>query len=97
MYDVRDALQRTAVLVSYTGDPSTGEVTLATVPGERPFDVALFSSLEALRAALGEEAPYWKVPFLELAAGWSSDTDAVIDPGTEWALRLPAHMLTPPR
>jgi tetratricopeptide (TPR) repeat protein len=96
VYDVRDALQRASVLVSYIGDPATGEVTLATVPGERPFAVALFSSPEALRGALGEEVPFWEVPFLQLTAGWSSDTDAVIDPGTEWALRLPAHTLTPP-
>jgi tetratricopeptide (TPR) repeat protein len=95
VYDVRDALKRSSVLISYSGDPASGDVTLATVPDERPFAVALFSSLETLRAALGDDAPWWEVAFLELTSGWSSDTDAVIDPGSDWSLRLPAHTLRP--
>jgi tetratricopeptide (TPR) repeat protein len=95
VYDVRDALKRSSVLISYSGDPASGDVTLATVPDERPFAVALFSSLETLRTALGDDAPWWEVAFLELTSGWSSDTDAVIDPGSDWSLRLPAHTLRP--
>jgi tetratricopeptide (TPR) repeat protein len=95
VYDVRDALQRSSVLISYSGDPATGEVTLATVPDERPYAVALFSSPETLRAALGDDAPWWEVEFGELTSGWSSDTDAVIDPGSDWSVRLPAHTLRP--
>jgi tetratricopeptide (TPR) repeat protein len=93
--DVRDALQRSSVLVPFSGNPATGEVTLATVPDERPYAVALFSSSETLRAAVGDDAPWWEVAFLELTSGWSSDTDAVIDPGSDWSLRLPAHTLRP--
>jgi hypothetical protein len=59
------------------------------------YDVALFSSPETHRAALGDDAPWWEVEFLELTSGWSSDTDAVIDPGSDWSLRLPAHTLRP--
>lgn len=55
--------------------------------------VPLFSSPEALSAAIGDGQRYVRLPFDALVASWPQDVDAVLDPGREWALPLPAHAI----
>lgn len=94
VYDVREALQDTEVWVPHTGSKDDTEVTLSMHDGET---VALFSSPETLEAATGPGQPRLQVPFSGLIAGWPEGIDAVVDPGSEWSLRLPAHTLAVPR
>jgi tetratricopeptide (TPR) repeat protein len=90
VYDVREALQAAEVWVPHTGGET--EVTLSMLDEET---IPLFSSAEALEATMGTDHPHLQVPFTAIVAGWPEGTDAVLDPGSEWALRLPAHTLTP--
>jgi tetratricopeptide (TPR) repeat protein len=93
VYDVRDALQGAEVWVPHTGGEGETEVTLAMVDGET---IPLFSSADMLGAAMGPGQAHLQVPFTSIVAGWPEGIDAVVDPGSEWALRLPAHTLTRP-
>lgn len=94
VYDVRDALQVTEVCVPHGGVEGETEVTLSMLDDET---IPLFSSTEMLEAALGRGQPHLQVPFASLAARWPEGIDAVVDPGSDWSLRLPAHTLAPPR
>jgi Flp pilus assembly protein TadD len=93
VYDVREALQGAEVWVPHTGGDCDTEVTLSMLDDET---IPLFSSLETLESAMGPGQAHLQVPFTGIVAGWPEGTDAVVDPGNEWALRLPAHTLTPP-
>jgi tetratricopeptide (TPR) repeat protein len=93
VYDVRDALQGADVWVPHEGAPHKGaeaEVTLSMFDADT---IALFSSAATLSGALGPGQAYLQVPFTAIVAGWPEGIDAVVDPGSEWALRLPAHTL----
>ena len=94
VYDVREALQDAEVWVPHTGSEDDTEVTLSmhddgTIP--------LFSSPETFEAASGLGQAHLQVPFSGLLAAWPEGIDAVVDPGSEWSLRLPAHILAVPR
>jgi type III secretion system (T3SS) SseB-like protein len=90
VYDARDALQAAEVWVPHTGADGDTEVTLWMHDGET---IPLFSSAETLEAAMGPGQAHLQVPFSGLLAAWPEGIDAVMDPGSEWALRLPAHTL----
>jgi tetratricopeptide (TPR) repeat protein len=90
VYDVGDALQDAEVWVPHTGAEGDTEVTLAMHDGET---IPLFSSAETLEAAMGPGHAHLQVPFSRLLAGWPEGIDAVMDPGSDWSLRLPAHTL----
>lgn len=90
VYDVRDALQDAEVWVPHSGAAGDTEVTLSMHDGET---VPLFSSAETLEAAMGPGQAHLQVPFSGLLAAWPEEIDAVVDPGSEWSLRLPAHTL----
>lgn len=93
VYDVRDALQGAEVRVPHTGGDGEADVTLSMVDGET---IPLFSSAETLDAAMGPGQAHLQVPFTSIVAGWPEGIDAVVDPGSDWALRLPAHTLSRP-
>lgn len=92
VYDVRDALQGVDVWVPHMGADGETEVTLSMLDDET---IPLFSSAEVLEAAMGPGQAHLQVPFAAIVAGWPEGTDAVIDPGSDWSLRLPAHTLVP--
>jgi tetratricopeptide (TPR) repeat protein len=92
VYDVRDALHGADVWVPHTGADGETEVTLAMLDDET---IPLFSSAELLEAATRPGQGHLQVPFASLVASWPEGTDAVIDPGSDWSLRLPAHTLVP--
>jgi SseB protein N-terminal domain len=91
VYDVRVALQDAEVWIPHAGVEGDTEVNLLMHDGET---LPLFSSVETLEAEMGPGHAHLQVPFSGLVARWPEDTDAVVDPGTEWALRLPAPVLT---
>jgi tetratricopeptide (TPR) repeat protein len=93
VYDVRDALQGAEVWVPHSGGESDNVVTLSMVDAET---IPLFSSAETMDAAMGPGQAHLRVPFSKLVSGWPERVDAVVDPESEWALRLPAHTLTRP-
>lgn len=93
VYDVREALQGAEVWVPHDGADGETDVTLSMLDEET---IPLFSSPETMGAAMGPGQAHLQVPFTALVAGWPEGTDAVVDPGSEWALRLPAHTLTTP-
>jgi tetratricopeptide (TPR) repeat protein len=95
-YDVRDALHGADVYVPHSGEPGDADVTLSTIRDDDGETIPLFSSADTMAAALGPDHAHLQVPFAALVSGWPEGVDAVVDPGTEWALRLPAHTLTPP-
>lgn len=93
VYDVREALQSADVWVPHEGADGETDVTLSMLDAQT---IPLFSSPETMDAAMGPGQAHLQVPFTAIVAGWPEGTDAVLDPGSEWALRLPAHTLTPP-
>jgi hypothetical protein len=93
VYDVREALQGAEVWVPHEGADGETDVTLSMLDAQT---IPLFSSPETMDAAMGPGQAHLQVPFTAIVAGWPEGTDAVLDPGSEWALRLPAHTLTPP-
>jgi tetratricopeptide (TPR) repeat protein len=95
VYDVRDALHGADVYVPHSGSPGETEITLVTM-GDDDETIPLFSSMETMTESLGPEQAHLHVPFTELVAGWPEGVDAVVDPGSEWSLRLPAHTLVRP-
>jgi Flp pilus assembly protein TadD len=94
VYDVRDALHGADVYVPHTGGPGETEITLSTIDGGET--IPLFSSAETMAESMGPDQAHLHVPFTELVAGWPEGVDAVVDPGSEWSLRLPAHTLVRP-
>jgi tetratricopeptide (TPR) repeat protein len=92
VYDVRDALHGAEVWVPHSGGEATpgAAVTLSMFDGET---IALFSSAEVLEEAMGAGQAHVQVPFTSIVAGWPRGIDAVVDAGSQWALRLPAHTL----
>jgi hypothetical protein len=94
VYDVREALQDAEVWLPHTGSEGDTEVMLSMHDVET---IALFSSPETLEAAMGPGQTYLQVPFSGLLAEWPEGIDAVVDPGSDWSLRLPAHTLAAPR
>jgi tetratricopeptide (TPR) repeat protein len=92
VYDVRDALQGAEVWVPHEGSEGDTEVTIAMADDQT---IPLFSSADTLDAAMGSGQAHLQVPFTAIVAGWPEGSDAVVDPGSDWALRLPAHTLTP--
>ena len=93
VYEVRDALHGADVFLPHPGAQGDSEVTLMTVPDEDGETIPLFSSEETMTAAMGGGQAHLQVPFTALVSGWPEGVDAVVDPGSEWALRLPAHTL----
>jgi tetratricopeptide (TPR) repeat protein len=92
VYDVREALQGAEVWVPHAGGGGDTEVTLSMADDQT---IPLFSSADTLDAAMGPGQPHLQVPFTSIVAVWPEGIDAVVDPSSEWALRLPAHTLTP--
>jgi tetratricopeptide (TPR) repeat protein len=90
VYDVNEALEAAEVCVPHTGAERDTEVTLVM---HDEATVALFSSPETLAAAMGPGQAHLRVPFSGLRAAWPDGTDAVVDPGSDWALRLPSHVV----
>jgi Flp pilus assembly protein TadD len=95
-HDVRDALHGADVYVPHSGDQGDADITLSTIRDDESETIPLFSSAETMAAALGPDHAHLQVPFTALVSGWPEGVDAVVDPGSEWALRLPAHTLTLP-
>jgi tetratricopeptide (TPR) repeat protein len=93
VYDVRDALQAAEVWVPHAGAESETESAVAMLDDET---IPLFSSAETLEAEMGPGQGHLQVPFTAIVASWPGGVDAVVDPGSDWALRLPAHTLTRP-
>jgi tetratricopeptide (TPR) repeat protein len=93
VYDVRDALQGADVWVPHQGSEGDTEVTISMADDQT---IPLFSSADALGAAMGPGQAHLQVPFTAIVAGWPEGSDAVVDPGSDWSLRLPAHTLVPP-
>jgi tetratricopeptide (TPR) repeat protein len=94
VYDVRDALHGADVYVPHSGSPDETEITLSTMDeGET---IPLFSSLDTMAESMGPDQAHLHVPFTQLVAGWPDGVDAVVDPGSDWSLRLPAHTLVRP-
>jgi tetratricopeptide (TPR) repeat protein len=93
VYEVRDALHGAEVVVPHTGADGETEVTLSMLDDAT---IPLFSSEEMLEAAMGPGQAHLQVPFASIVAGWPEGTDAVVDPGSDWSLRLPAHTLVTP-
>ena len=91
VYDVRDALQGAEVWVPHEGSDEDTDVTISMADDQT---IPLFSSADTLGAAMGPGQAHLQVPFTAIVAGWPEGSDAVVDPGSEWALRLPAHTLT---
>jgi tetratricopeptide (TPR) repeat protein len=89
VYDVRDALLAADVYVPHTGAPDDTEVTIAMTADDA---IPLFSSADTLAASMGPDQAHLHVPFEGFS--WPEGTDAVVDPGSEWSLRVPAHSLT---
>jgi hypothetical protein len=94
VHDVREALEHAEVWVPHTGGQDDTEVTVSMHDAET---LPLFSSAKTLEAAMGPGQAHLQVPFSGLLAGWPEGIDAVVDPGGDWTLRLPAHLLVPPR
>jgi SseB protein N-terminal domain len=94
VYDVVAALHGAEVWIPHDGADGDTDVTVSMHDDDT---LALFSSAEALEAAMGPGHAHLQVPFSGLVARWPADKDAVVDPGSDWALRLPAHTLVPPR
>jgi tetratricopeptide (TPR) repeat protein len=94
VYDVRDALHGAEVYVPHAGAPDETEITLSTMDGGET--IPLFSSTETMAESMGPDQAHLHVPFTALVAGWPEGVDAVVDPGSEWSLRLPAHTLIRP-
>jgi tetratricopeptide (TPR) repeat protein len=93
VYEVREALERAEVCVPHAGAEGDTEVTLSMHDAET---IPLFSSAETLEAAMGPGQAHLQVPFSGLLAGWPEGIDAVVDPASDWALRLPADLFVPP-
>ena len=91
LHDVRDALQGAEVWVPHEGSEGDTELTISMADDQT---IPLFSSADTLDAAMGPGQAHLQVPFTAIVAGWPEGSDAVVDPGSEWALRLPAHTLT---
>jgi tetratricopeptide (TPR) repeat protein len=91
IYDVRDALLVADVYIPHRGASHDTDVTLATTADDA---VPLFSSADTMEASMGPGQAHLHVPFEALA--WPEGTDAVVDPDSDWSLRLPAHTLTRP-
>jgi tetratricopeptide (TPR) repeat protein len=96
VYDVREALQSADVWVPHEGADGETDVTLSMLDAET---IPLFSSSETMEAAMGPGQAHLQVPFNALVSGLPEGVGAVVDTGSEWELRLPAHTLiaTPTR
>jgi tetratricopeptide (TPR) repeat protein len=93
VYDVRDSLHGAHVWVPHAGADGETQVTLSMLDDET---IPLFSSAGTLETAMGPGQAHLQAPFASLVAGWPEGIDAVIDPGSDWSLRLPAHTLVAP-
>jgi hypothetical protein len=92
-HDVRDALHGADVYVPHSGAQQDTDVTLSTIRGDDGEAIPLFSSPDTMAAALGPDHAHLQVPFAALVSGWPEGVDAIVDPGSEWALRLPSRTL----
>jgi tetratricopeptide (TPR) repeat protein len=81
--DVRRALHASEVCIPHSGAPGDTEITIATMSGGQA--IPLFTAPDAM----GPGHAHLRVPFEALAPRWPEGVDAVLDPGSEWALRLP--------
>jgi tetratricopeptide (TPR) repeat protein len=91
VHDVRNALLAADVYVPHTGAPDDTDVTIAmTDDGAFP----LFSSPDTLAVSMGPGQAHLHVPFEALLPNWPEGVDALVDPDSEWSLRLPADALT---
>lgn len=89
--DVRAVLGEQAVVVPTREGAGPGELALPLATADDGTDVVpLFSSVAAMQSIKPDETNYAELPFTALLESWPVGTDAVLDPGHEWALRVPS-------
>jgi hypothetical protein len=95
--DVRAVLGEQAVVVPTREGAAPGEIALPVATADDGTDVVpLFSSVAAMQAIKPDETDYAELPFTALLESWPLGTDAVLDPGHDWALRVPSTAMRGP-